>query len=127
MRACLAIAVLARALGRMPAGRQPVGRGHRQHADAASVLAQQPGRLDRLGRHRPGVDDGKRAAGLGPAQPIAAVDDLIAQLARHGRASWSSGRVERRRYTEPPFSSRCQRLLAVLVAVALHVVEAPTP
>ena len=42
MRARLALALLARPLRRVPAGRQPVGRGHRQHADAAPVLASRP-------------------------------------------------------------------------------------
>ena len=59
MRARFAVAMLARPLCRVPARGKPIGRRHRQHADAPSVLAQQSGRLDRLGRNRTRVDDGE--------------------------------------------------------------------
>ncbi len=60
------VAALARPLGRLPAGVEPVGRGDRQQPDIAPVLGQQADGVDRLGRDRPRIgDDGPEALGPG--------------------------------------------------------------
>ena len=91
-RAC-ASAALAGALGRGPAGVEPVGRGDREQADIAAVLGHQPDRLDRLRRDRAGIGDDDLAVRPGLAQPVAAVDDLLARApaSSAARAARSAG------------------------------------
>src|SRR3546814_1596483 len=49
----LQVALLARALGGMPTRTEPVGGGHRQHADVAAVLGDEAGGGDSLPGHHP--------------------------------------------------------------------------
>ena len=83
MRARVNKPTLARPLRRGPAGVEPVGGGDGEEADVASVLRHQANRLYRLGRDRAGIGDDDLTIGSGPAQPIGAVHDRLAQLRGH--------------------------------------------
>ena len=91
-------AALARALRRGPAGIEPVGRGDGEQADVAAVLGHQADGLDRLGRDGAGIGDDHLRVRARLAQPIGAVDDLLAQI-RPSSLRWicSIGRVDSRR------------------------------
>ena len=83
MRAGMHEAAFARALRRGPAGIQAVGRGDGEKSDIAAVLGHQADRLDRFRRDRARIGDHDLAIRARHAQPIGAVDDLLAQLRRH--------------------------------------------
>src|SRR5260370_14598981 len=68
---------------RGPAAMQPVGGGDRKQPDIPSALANQPDRLDRLGRERAGISDHEFGIRTGLAQPIGAVGDALLQVRRH--------------------------------------------
>ena len=74
---------LTRALRRGPAGIEPVGRGDRKQADVAAIFRHQSDRLDGFGRHRAGIGDDHLTIRSGPAQPIGAIDDGLAQIRSH--------------------------------------------
>jgi len=62
-----------------PAGVQQIGRGHRQHADAAPSLADHPGRTDRLVCHRALTGDHHLAIRPRRARPIGPIDGALAE------------------------------------------------
>ena len=86
--------VLARPLRRGPAGIEPIGRGYGEQPDIAPVLRHQAHRLDRFRRHGAGIDDDNLRIRPRLAHPIAAIDDVLAELRRHRAAGCSIGRVD---------------------------------
>ena len=108
-------AALAGPLRRGPAGIEPVGRGHREKADIAPILGDQPDRFDGFGRHSSGIGDDDLGVRPGPAQPIGAVDDVVAQRARRSRAA--AARASASRGADRP--SRPSRRAASSVRSAL--------
>ena len=76
-------ATFARALRGRPPGIEPVGRGDGEKADIAPVLGHQPDGGNRFRCNRAGVGNEDLTVRSRLAQPIAAIDDLLAQFLRH--------------------------------------------
>ena len=119
-------AAFARALRRGPAGIEPVGRGDREQADVAPVLRHQADGGDRFRRDGAAIGHDHLRVRPRLAQPIGAVDDLLAQLRRH-RALDLFDRPRRQ-----PQIDRAAGLVAQPialggrgVAILLHVGEGP--
>ena len=90
-------AALAGPRRRRPAGVEPVGGGDGEEADVAAVLRHQADRLDRLRRHRAGIDDHRLGVRAGLAHPVGAVEDVALEVGVISRRICSTGRVDRRR------------------------------
>ena len=130
MRARLRIAARPVPLRRGPAGVEPVRRGHRQNPHVAPVLADHPRRRDGFVGHRALIGDDHRAVRPRLAQPVAAVDGAL----HEGVVMALAGLLER--LGGEPQVDRAAGLVAqpcalvgvaaaVLVSIALQVVEGP--
>lgn len=126
MTGCPADAAPPCPLGRGPAGVQAIRGGDGQHADIPSALAEQPGRRNHFRRDRALIDQHDIGIRTGRLQPIATIDDALAEVRVAAR---------RRLFERPrrqPQIDGAARLVAqpgafvrLTVAIALHIIERP--
>ena len=86
----LRVAGFAGTLRAVPARMQPISGGDREQADTATILGHQAHGFDRLRRDHTGIDDDDLRIRAGPAQPIAAVDDVAGEIVADRRCGCSS-------------------------------------